>query len=300
MPFVQIFKYMRFLPLLALPFLAWLLPPVSETTSGDFSSEKVNLALRRTADGLLRAMGDSTSRIPAIEHADANTWRVRLDQPFQYEQLPGLLQASLELHGIRRPYEVAIRDCSDGTIDLGYHQADVVYPPDNGTVPCSGRDMPEGCHYIEVEFSETSQSSTFWAIKYGVLLLAMGGIVGFWFARRQKPKSGPVADAPAVGETDWLEFGHSRLDVSGQILVCAGVSHPLTFRETKLLRLFASNPDRLLERDEILRQVWADEGVLVGRSVDVFVSRLRKKLAGDGSLGIVAVHGVGYRLETGK
>ncbi|MEI6411869.1 MAG: winged helix-turn-helix domain-containing protein, partial [Bacteroidota bacterium] len=169
-----------------------------------------------------------------------------------------------------------------------------------GTVPCSGRDMPEGCHYIEVEFSETSHSSTFWALKYIVLLLAMGGIAGFWFARRQKPKSGPVADAPGAGETDWLEFGHSRLDVSGQILVCGGVSHPLTFRETKLLRLFASNPDRLLERDEILRQVWADEGVLVGRSVDVFVSRLRKKLAGDGSVGIVAVHGVGYRLETGK
>ena len=74
----------------------------------------------------------------------------------------------------------------------------------------------------------------------------------------------------------------------------------LTFRETKLLRLFATNPDRLLERDVILRQVWADEGVLVGRSVDVFVSRLRKKLAADPSVGIAAVHGVGYRLETGK
>lgn len=74
----------------------------------------------------------------------------------------------------------------------------------------------------------------------------------------------------------------------------------MTFRETKLLRLFASSPDQLLEREFILNQVWADEGVLVGRSIDVFVSRLRKKIAADPSIGIVAIHGVGYRLETGK
>lgn len=67
-----------------------------------------------------------------------------------------------------------------------------------------------------------------------------------------------------------------------------------------MLCLFASSPNQLLERDFILQQVWADEGVLVGRSVDMFVSRLRKKLALDPSIGIVAVHGVGYRLETGK
>ena len=73
--------------------------------------------------------------------------------------------------------------------------------------------------------------------------------------------------------------------------------HELTFREAKLLRLFASNPGELLERDQILQQVWEDEGVQVTRSVDVFISRLRKKLVADPSVGIVAVHGVGYKLE---
>ena len=58
-----------------------------------------------------------------------------------------------------------------------------------------------------------------------------------------------------------------------------------------------SHPGQLLERERILREVWADEGILVGRSVDMFVSRLRKKLAADPTVGIAAVHGVGYRLE---
>jgi len=82
--------------------------------------------------------------------------------------------------------------------------------------------------------------------------------------------------------------------------LCGGHRQTLTFRETKLLKLFASHCGQLLERDFIIQQVWADEGVLVGRSVDVFVSRLRKKISNDPSVGLSVVHGVGYRLETEK
>lgn len=291
---IRFFKNIRFFPLLALPFLAWQLLSTPEEPRGGFSSEKVNLALRRTADGLLRESGDSTSRIPAIEQSGADVWRLRLEQAFDYDQLPALLQASLDLYGIRRPYEVALRRCADGIIDLGYHQADFLQ---NGQAPCGGRKPPEGCHFIEITFLENGAAWPLWAGRSGLLLLLLGGLAGFWFSRRQKSK---FAAAEATAETDWLVFGNSRLDVAGQVLICAGARKTLTFRETKLLRLFVTSADRLLERDQILRQVWADEGVLVGRSVDVFVSRLRKKLAADPSVGIVAVHGVGYRLETRK
>lgn len=311
---VRFFKNMWFLPLLSLPLLAWLWSPVPDEAAGDVPPDQINLALRRTADALLRASGDSTSRIPAIEPVGAGVWRIRLEQPFRYESLPALLQASLDLYGIRQPYVVAVRRCADDTIDLGYHQLDYLKKNNRHAdgqndslqmnpvrqaedVPCGGREMPEGCHFIEITFSETTGKHTGLAAKTGVLLLILGGLIGFWISRRRKPK--PVA--PDTGdETEWLEFGNTRLDVVGQVLFCADVRQTLTFRETKLLRLFAATPNRLLERDVILREVWADEGILVGRSVDVFVSRLRKKLAADPSIGIVAVHGVGYRLETGK
>ncbi|MFN0213084.1 MAG: winged helix-turn-helix domain-containing protein [Saprospiraceae bacterium] len=277
--------------LVVLPVLAWLLPLAPKQKEEPFSSEKINLALRRTADGLLRASGDSTSRIPAIEHAAVGVWRVRLEQAFHYEQLPALLQSSLDLHGIRRPYEVAVRRCDDATIDLGYHQLDHLQ---NETVACGGREMPLGCHYIEVIFLENDTKSSFWNLKTALSLIVLSGLAVLWFFRRPKT----TADSSAsTTETEWLGFGESRLDVAGQVLVCKGAQQNLTFRETKLLRLFVSNPNRLLERDLILQQVWADEGILVGRSVDMFVSRLRKKLAADTSVGIVAVHGVGYRLD---
>lgn len=307
---VRFFKYLRFLPLLALPLLAGLLPPVVGESAEDFPPDKINLALRRTADGLLRAAGDSTSRIPAIEQVGAGVWRIRLEQPFRYDPLPALLQGSLDLHGIQRPYAVAVRRCTDSGIDLGYHQLDYLkknalhadrqndtLQRNSGIVPCGGREMPEGCHFIEITFSEIADNRAVRVGKAGVLLLILGGLIGFWVSgwRKTKPAT-PGTD----GETEWLEFGNSRLDVVGQVLLCGGMRQTLTFRETKLLRLFAASPNRLLEREVILREVWADEGILVGRSVDVFVSRLRKKLAADPSIGIVAVHGVGYRLEIGK
>lgn len=112
-----------------------------------------------------------------------------------------------------------------------------------------------------------------WLAKSGFLLLILASIVGFWLFYKRKLSGITNQNL----ETECLSLGNSQLDVNGQQLICGGIRQSLTFRETKLLRLFAISPNQLLERDFILSQVWADEGVLVGRSIDVFVSRLRKK-----------------------
>jgi hypothetical protein len=286
---LRIFKHRRFLPLLAVPLVVWLLPLLPQNKVSGLSADQVNLALRRTADALLRQSGDSTSRVPTIEHTDRYVWRVWLEQPFDYDQLPNLLQSSLDLYNIRQPYEVVIRRCDDAIIELGYHQRDVTQ---DKNVPCSGREMPEGCHFIEVAFTGLDAPSyAAWNIWAGIGLMLLGAALAVWWQHRSKPK-------PQPNDVQWLTFGQSRLDVEGQILICNGTKQHLTFRETKLLRLFATHSGQLLERENILQQVWADEGILVGRSIDMFVSRLRKKLAADSSIAIVAVHGVGYRLET--
>ncbi len=281
----------RYLPFILALFVSYNVSASEDTLQ--LNPDKVNLALRRTADKLLRMAGDSTSRIPDVQQKGKATWRVYLDQPFEYSQLPPVLQNSLDLYGIHQSYDVAIRQCESAIIDLGYHQADFLQ---DSLVPCGGRAEPGGCHYIEITFLNASvakNSAGIAKIILPVLLLAAGAILFLWYRKRNLKKV-IIPD----GE-NWIEFGHSRLKANSQILESGNMKHQLTYRETKLLRLFASNPNQLLDRDFILQQVWADEGIQVGRSIDVFVSRLRKKLVGDSSIGIVAVHGVGYRLETG-
>lgn len=251
-------------------------------------SEKINLALRRTAHHLLKAAGDSTSRIPPVQQTQPGTWLIRLKHPFDYNRLPALLQESFDRHGIRRSYDVAVLRCFDNELQLGYNALD--YARDT-TVPCGGRDMDAECYNLQVTFADTPpKQGLLWA-----LFLSSMALAGAWlFLKKRRPA--PVADTPA--DAPGLVFGNSSLDVVNLLLVCGGVRHELTYREAKLMNLFATNPNRLLERANILQQVWADEGILVGRSVDVFVSRLRKMLRDDPSVRIVAVHGVGYRLET--
>jgi DNA-binding response OmpR family regulator len=69
----------------------------------------------------------------------------------------------------------------------------------------------------------------------------------------------------------------------------------LTSKEADLLFLLYSAANNTLERKVILNTVWGDEGDYVGRTLDVFISKLRKKLEADSNLKIVNIHGVGYK-----
>ncbi len=72
-------------------------------------------------------------------------------------------------------------------------------------------------------------------------------------------------------------------------------STQLSGKEADLLFLLLSNENKTLEREHILEVVWGDQGDYVGRTLDVFISKLRKKLQADPSLKIINIRGVGYR-----
>jgi len=94
-----------------------------------------------------------------------------------------------------------------------------------------------------------------------------------------------VSPAPKV-----LQVGDLTVYPDEFIAVYQGSELSLTFKEFKLLELFATYPGRLLKRDFIAKQAW--DGDAPGRSVDISISRLRKKLPPDA---IKTVIRVGYR-----
>ncbi|WP_181304082.1 response regulator transcription factor [Rufibacter sp. XAAS-G3-1] len=102
---------------------------------------------------------------------------------------------------------------------------------------------------------------------------------------------------PVLDPAEILSFGASSLEFKNLLLHVGGQTHTLTDREAELLRLFVQHPHQLLRREEILQRLWQDDGYFVGRSLDVFISRLRKYLQPDSSVKITTVHGRGYKLE---
>jgi Transcriptional regulatory protein, C terminal len=259
-------------------------------------AEKINLSLRRTAHLLLQAAGDSTSKIMPVKQLDAHTWCIQFEQVFAYDQLPGLLDASLRLHSIHDNYDVTVLRCTDDGLLLGYNVLDYTV---NQNVPCQERAISPECHKLCVTFSTPKPmlltSYRYW-IGTGALAICLLGL-GYYLWPSLLQKKTTTTNPTSDTAPQWLSIGQSRFDVTNQALYTGTTRYALTYREAKLLHLFARHPNQVLERSYILEQVWADEGILVGRSVDMFVSRLRKILRDDTSLALSAVHGVGYRLE---
>jgi DNA-binding response OmpR family regulator len=95
-------------------------------------------------------------------------------------------------------------------------------------------------------------------------------------------------------------IGSFTFDMSNHTLIRDGVKKQLTHREAQLLAAFCRYPDTLIKRNEILMKIWGDDHYFASRSLDVFISRLRKYLKDDPALKIENIHNVGYRLVTNQ
>ena len=71
-------------------------------------------------------------------------------------------------------------------------------------------------------------------------------------------------------------------------------------KETELIKLFLQNKNRVLSRKEILETIWGSNDYFLGRSLDVFISRLRKYFKEDPDIKIVNLHGIGFRFSVKK
>lgn len=74
----------------------------------------------------------------------------------------------------------------------------------------------------------------------------------------------------------------------------------LTTKESDLLRLLCNNANKVLERNYALKQIWEDDNYFNARSMDVYITKLRKHLKDDPSIEILNIHGKGYKLITGE
>lgn len=74
----------------------------------------------------------------------------------------------------------------------------------------------------------------------------------------------------------------------------------LTTKEAGILKMLIENRNRVLKREEILKAIWGDDDYFAGRSMDVFISKLRKYLKKDTSVQIINYHGIGFKLQENK
>ena len=102
----------------------------------------------------------------------------------------------------------------------------------------------------------------------------------------------------AAGESNGeVEIGRYTFKPDDLILAFDEQKKRLTMKEAELITLFSENRNKILSRSEILKKIWGSDDYFLGRSLDVFISRLRKYFNHDPDIKIVNIHGIGFRFN---
>jgi DNA-binding response OmpR family regulator len=111
------------------------------------------------------------------------------------------------------------------------------------------------------------------------------------FLRRSKKLQSDVLEEYQIGKLKFT-YTEMKIYVNNEVI-------SLTQREADLLRFFAQHVNKILKREEVLLNVWGKDDYFLGRSMDVFITKLRKHFKADPDVVLETIHGIGFRLNAG-
>lgn len=258
----------------------------SITSNDSFDLAKQEIRLRKIGHELLLQSGDSLSRVLPIKKLAKNEYQITFENEFTFkpDSLVAIIKRSLTKNNLSQDYIVNVLNCEKKEIIYSYA---ILSNKKDNIIACSGRNQPKNCYYIDIKFQSNGMSTT----QKGYLLggLPWLAFVGLLITKSvNKQKHLPIKT---------IELGNILYNERDKIIIINEKIIKLTLKENKLLSIFAKSPNLIIQRSRLQKEIWEDEGVIVGRSLDVFVSRLRKKLEDDPSLQLINIHNKGYKLE---
>ena len=278
------------LALILLSFIAVICVAFSRTDSEDYDIARREVLLRRIGHEILLQSGDSTTRVLPVKKIAENEYQIRFENEFtfQTDSLVNTTQRLLAKDPIASDYVVNVLNCSNSSVVYGFA---VSKNKKEDIIACIGRKQPVSCYRITIKFKP--DGITLARNKYFLGGLSFLAFVSFIFLRSIKPRK-----ALSIDENNKIfTFGSVLFDAQQRQLLINKISIDLTGTETRLLLIFALSPNETIERSRLQKEIWENEGVIVGRSLDMFISKLRKKLELDPNSNIVVIRGKGYKLE---
>ncbi|MES2456060.1 MAG: winged helix-turn-helix domain-containing protein [Bacteroidota bacterium] len=285
------YKYLSGLTLLLFIFIVC--AAFSRTGNDDYALARKEVLLRKIGHELLLQSGDSTSRVLPVKKIADNEYLISFanEFTFQPDSLVNTTRRLLAKDPLAGDYVVNVLNRNNAGVAFGYA---ISQDKKDDIVACSGRQQPKGYYRISIKFKPTGMNAT----KNGYLLgsLPFLAFVGFVFLRSAKPRK----VLPEIQPAGIFNFGPVLFDVQERLLTINEKNIVLTGTETRLLLIFAMSPNETIARSRLQKEIWEDEGIIVGRSLDMFISKLRKKLEFDPNIKIVVIRGKGYKLEIGN
>lgn len=282
----------RLLGLGSLLLMTLLCVAFSFTGKNDFDMARQEILLRKIGHEVLLYSGDSTSRVMPVQKIAENEYQLRFENEFSFQpdSLEKAISSALAKDNLANDYIVSVLNCTGKDVIFGYA---IFKNKKDNIMPCSGRKQPKSCYVINLKFKSQglSMPSKGYLIG-GIPLLAFIGLV---ISMTGKGRKNIIVNSPVPD--NGFKIGNIIFNPARRQLQSAGIITELTLKENKLLLIFARSPNEIIERSRLQKEIWEDEGVIVGRSLDMFISKLRKKLEHDPAIKLVNIHGKGYKLE---
>lgn len=282
-------KYKYLFGLITLVFIALICVAFDGNGNDDFDSAKREVLLRSIGHELLLQSGDSTSRVLPVKKIAENEYEIQFEKNFSFqpEVLVKTVGNYLDKDPLVTNYVVSVLNSDNAKVVYGYS---ISKSTKDNNVPCIGRMQPKANYSINIKFKPSNISVN--QNKYILGSLPLIAVIGFLFFRSVKSRK-LIADE----ESDLLDLGKIQFAVKNRQLLIDEKTIDLTATESRLLHIFSLSPNKTIERNRLQKEIWEDEGVIVGRSLDMFISKLRKKLEVDPNVNIVVVRSKGYKLE---
>jgi hypothetical protein len=268
-----------------------------QTNNSSFDAAKEMIVMRQIAHKILQYAGDSTTQVSPVNRISSTAFQIPFQSSFSFkpDSLVQIIDRIIRSNQLPADYIVQVTEPKSNKVIFGYA---ILNNGQQNIVPCRGRNQPAVPYSIQITFKDKPFAAGSWLIAAGVALL---GLVAFmaWRIKRKPVITDNGKQDETTSAANSFSIGTYLFYADSQRLVYNNEEIILTSKEAKLLRIFAEAPNQIIDRNRLQKEVWEDEGVIVGRSLDVFVSKLRKRLEQDPAIKIVSIHGKGYKLEIG-
>lgn len=259
-----------------------------------YTDKHIKVALRMIGHRMLLESNDNVSRVLPITSSE-NRYQITFENhlSIQPEVLIKSTTEELIKASIGTGYIVEVFDCKNQELQYSFQKGNIT---EEDIFPCMERTLPTDCYVIELTIQgltiaprKVVQESSSYLYFIFLFLLVVVGLI-YWLLKSRKKESEKDT------KTEEITLGIFQFNPLTNILTSKDQSEELTGKEGELLKLLLERKNTTIERDTILQLVWGDEGDYVGRTLDVFISKLRKRLESDPTIKIINIRGVGYKL----
>jgi len=266
-----------------------------------YADKHIQVSLRMIGHQILLSTGDSNSRVlPIVKEKDQYRIQFEAEFAFNPDELVNTVNRVMRDTEIAKGYFLEVEECETDEVVYSFEMNDL---DSMHIIPCRARGVPKSCYGLLFTLIEKKEFTTppdvpntkkeeqveTSNVPYPLIIGLLTLIGAFFFFLWKRKKS-------TVIDPNLIALGKYRFDQRKAELILEEQRIELTGKEADLLLLLYNAANTTVEREVILNMVWGDEGDYVGRTLDVFISKLRKKLEADSSLKIANIRGVGYKL----